>query len=63
THPEGFEGDESRGTNAGEIAKRSVAPLLASVPYGAEDFDTEIDWLALSTQGSSVPRPASSPAP
>ena len=63
THPEGFEGDESRGTNASEIAKRSVAPLLASVPYGAEDFDTNIDWFALSTQGSSVPRRATSLTP
>ena len=48
THPEGFEGDVSTNSNAGEIARRSVAPMLAKVPYGAKGFDTEVDWFALS---------------
>ncbi len=57
THPEGFEGDESRATNASEIAKRSVAPMLASVPYGGEDFDHEIDWYALGGPGQPTAKP------
>ncbi|MGI9518478.1 MAG: dethiobiotin synthase [Pirellulaceae bacterium] len=48
THPEGFEGDVSTNTNAEEISRRAVAPLLAKVSFGADDFDTHVDWLALS---------------
>lgn len=47
THPEGFDGDVSANSNAEEIAKRSVAPILAKVPFGAVDFDTKVDWFAL----------------
>ncbi len=48
THPEGFDGDVSTNTNADEIARRAVAPLLAMVPFGADDFETHVDWFALS---------------
>ena len=48
THPEGFGGDVSINSNADEIAKRSVAPILAKVAFGAESFDTDVDWFALS---------------
>jgi dethiobiotin synthetase len=47
THPEGFEGDVSINSNADEIARRAVAPLLAKVPFGGDDFDTDVDWYAL----------------
>jgi dethiobiotin synthetase len=48
TYPEGFRGDMSTNTNVEEIARRSVAPVLASVPFGAEAFDRPVDWFALS---------------
>lgn len=48
TYPEGFGGDVSTTTNIEEIAKRSVAPVLASVPFGADTFDREVDWFGLS---------------
>lgn len=47
TDPEGFEGDMSTATNRGEIERRSVAPVLAQVPFGGDDFDTQVDWFAL----------------
>ncbi len=55
TYPEGFGGDVSTTTNIEEIAKRSVAPVLASVPFGADTFDRDVDWFALaSTRGQLV---------
>jgi dethiobiotin synthetase len=56
THPEGFEGDLSISSNAEEIARRSVAPVLAKVPYGGDDFDQQVDWYALSDPQRSVVR-------
>ena len=47
TDPEGFEGDLSTASNREEIQKRALAPVLAQVTYGAEQFDTEVDWLSL----------------
>ncbi len=47
TYPEGFGGDVSAPTNVEEIAKRSVAPVLATVPFGAESFDRAVDWWGL----------------
>ncbi len=47
TYPEGFGGDVSTNTNVEEISKRSVAPVLASVPFGADAFDRDVDWMSL----------------
>lgn len=47
THPEGFDIDVSTNSNAEEIARRSVAPVLANVPFNGTNFDTEVDWYAL----------------
>lgn len=51
TYPEGFGGDVSTNTNVKEIARRSVVPVLAEVPFGADDFDREVDWLSLAAGG------------
>ena len=51
TYPEGFGGDVSTNTNIDEISNRSVAPVLASVPFGADAFDREVDWLKLASTG------------
>ena len=39
-----FEGDQSTESNEEEIARRSLAPVLARVRYKAEEFDRETDW-------------------
>jgi dethiobiotin synthetase len=39
--------DPSIESNADEIARRSVPPLLANLGYGATGFDAPIDWFAL----------------
>lgn len=39
--------DASVQSNRVEIEARSIAPLLAELPYGAEHFDAEVDWYAL----------------
>ena len=49
SHPEGFVGDVSTQTNVEEIGKRSIAPVLATVPFGAEDFDRKVDWNGLAS--------------
>jgi len=43
----GASDDVSRQSNRQELAARCVAPLLAEVAHGAEDFDVQIDWFAL----------------
>lgn len=50
THPEGFGGDMSTTTNIEEISRHAAAPILASVPFGAESFDREVDWYALASK-------------
>lgn len=52
SHPEGFGSDVSTHTNVEEIEKRSVAPVLATVPFGAEAFDRDVDWMALASSAS-----------
>jgi len=47
THPEGFDGDVSIKSNAEEIEKRSIAPMLAKVPFAATEFDAQVDWFNL----------------
>ncbi|HEX3998952.1 MAG TPA: dethiobiotin synthase [Pirellulales bacterium] len=42
------EPDPSIESNADEIARRCVPPLLAEVDYGAERFDRPVDWFGLS---------------
>jgi len=42
-----FQGDTSRDSNFDQLAKRSVAPVLSRVRHEAENFDTEVDWMAL----------------
>jgi len=39
--------DASRSSNADEIARRCVPPLLASVAWGQAEFDAPIDWMRL----------------
>lgn len=46
---DGGEVDVSRSSNRAELTVRCVAPLLAEVAYGATDFDSEVDWLALAS--------------
>jgi dethiobiotin synthetase len=47
------EGDASLASNAEEIAARTAVPMLATVGYGATDFDRPVDWLALArSQGA-----------
>ncbi len=43
----GASDDVSRQSNRQELESRCVAPLLAEVAHGAEDFDVQIDWFAL----------------
>jgi dethiobiotin synthetase len=45
------EADASVESNADEIARRSVPPLLAAVEHGC-GFDREIDWLTLCGSGA-----------
>ncbi len=42
-----FEGDASRESNEGEIAGRSIVPVLARVKHESDHTDREIDWMAL----------------
>jgi dethiobiotin synthetase len=39
--------DPSIGTNHSELARRCQPPVLAEVGFGADRFDTDIDWFAL----------------
>ncbi|REJ69473.1 MAG: dethiobiotin synthase [Planctomycetota bacterium] len=39
--------DESQASNRTEIEQRCVPPILASVDYGATEFEAPVDWLAL----------------
>jgi len=39
--------DKSLLSNADELAARCDVPLLATVSYGADQFDSDIDWYAL----------------
>ncbi len=39
--------DASRTTNRLELSARCIPPMLAEVAYGADDFDTQVDWFAL----------------
>ncbi len=47
TDPEGFDGDVSVSSNRSEIERRVVPPILAQVSFGAEGFDTQVDWFSL----------------
>lgn len=49
---EAAENDPSVKTNRAELAARCVAPVLAEVPFGAEKFDTEVDWHALASMAA-----------
>jgi dethiobiotin synthetase len=40
-------GDASAATNASELARRCVAPILAEAKFGANRFDREVDWWKL----------------
>jgi dethiobiotin synthetase len=55
--PRRLENDFSVESNADELARRCVAPLLACVEHGG-GFDRDVDWLALCTAGN-VPRATS----
>lgn len=46
-HPDPPLGDESIGTNRGEIAARAVAPVLTEVGWRQQGFRDRIDWYAL----------------
>jgi dethiobiotin synthetase len=50
------ENDPSTGQNAAEIRRRAVAPLLAELKFGGQQFSRAVDWYAL----ASVPRDADS---
>jgi len=39
--------DISLASNRAELAARSTAPLLATVEFGAKEFDTGVDWFGL----------------
>ncbi len=39
--------DASLETNRLELSARCIPPVLAEVAYGADDFDTQVDWFAL----------------
>jgi len=41
------EADESVATNAAELAARCGVPVLASVPFLAQDLPAEVDWFSL----------------
>jgi dethiobiotin synthetase len=43
--------DPSVNSNAGELARRCTAPLLATVGHGG-GFDREVDWMALAKQAA-----------
>jgi dethiobiotin synthetase len=49
--PKRLEDDLSVESNADELARRCVAPLLACVEHGGR-FDRDVDWLALCTTGN-----------
>jgi dethiobiotin synthetase len=42
-----FPGDQSLDSNFEQIAKRSLAPVLTRVAHGAENCETEVDWMAI----------------
>lgn len=45
-----FDGDISMDSNRNEIERRSQAPVLSRLRYGAETFDDTIDWKSVSTE-------------
>lgn len=45
-----FDGDISMDSNRDEIERRSQAPMLSRLRYGAETFDDAIDWKSVSTE-------------
>jgi dethiobiotin synthetase len=49
------DGDASLATNAAEIASRCPVPLLATVGFGAAEFDAPVDWLATATANGRNP--------
>lgn len=42
--------DESARQNAAEIRRRAVAPLLAELSFGGQEFTPEVDWYALAAR-------------
>jgi dethiobiotin synthetase len=42
--------DPSVATNRAELVERAGPPVLAEVPWQAEQFDAAVDWMALSRQ-------------
>jgi dethiobiotin synthetase len=46
--------DLSRASNAVEIRRRALAPLLATVNYGQQAFSPEVDWFEIARLASSA---------
>ncbi len=44
------EGDESVSTNAEEITKRSMIPIIGTVEYQGQDMGAEVDWFEIADQ-------------
>jgi dethiobiotin synthetase len=43
--------DPSVATNRDELRQRCVPPILTRLDWGADDFDTQVDWFALARAG------------
>ncbi len=54
-----FDGDASMESNRGQIASRSLSPVISRLRYNSDTFDDDVDWFEMAKTVKAVVEPSS----